>query len=285
MTPQNRRDLGFHLTERDIRILEDLEIFRLLTTRQIQRLHLPAKPFGEHVTVSAATRGTTRILTRLEGLKAVSRLERRIGGQEHGSALTIWQLGYSGERHLRLRRGDTARTQYLEPGRPFAMHTLAIADVATQLREHAAANRFELLQLETEPRCWRTFGTASGAATLKPDLSVITADPRTETHTFIEVDLGTEHLPAVIRKCRMYQRYFRTGIEQQSRGLFPAVVWLVPTTKRARMLQDAINAARDLDINLFWTTTTDQALAHLAPYSHPEHGVGISTSNPKGGTP
>lgn len=35
MTPGPKRDLSFHLTERDIRILEDLERFRLLTTRQI----------------------------------------------------------------------------------------------------------------------------------------------------------------------------------------------------------------------------------------------------------
>jgi hypothetical protein len=284
MTRPLKRDLGFHLTERDVRILEDLEQFRLLTTRQIQRLHLPAKPLGEHASVSAATRGTTRILTRLEGLKAVARLERRIGGQEHGSALTIWQLGYSGERYLRLRRGDTERIQYLEPGRPFATHTLAIADIAAQLREHAATGRFELLELESEPRCWRSFTRSNGAATLKPDLFVVTADPATETHSFIEVDLGTEHLPAVIRKCRVYQRYFRIGVEQERRGLFPAVVWLVPTAKRARMLHQAITTARDLDADLFWVTTTDQALAHLAPYPPPEPISGATTTHSKGGT-
>lgn len=285
MTPGFKRDLGLHLTERDVRILEDLEHLRLLTTRQIQRLHLPAAPFGDHVTASAATRGTTRILTRLEGLKAVSRLERRIGGVEHGSALTIWQLGYAGERFLRLRRGDTDRTQYLEPGRPFATHTLAVADIAVTLREHAGATNFELIDLETEPRCWRPFATTTGEATLKPDLSVVTADPDTETHSFVEVDLGTEHLPAVIRKCRIYQRYFRTGIEQAQRGLFPAVVWLVSTTKRARMIADAIQAARDLDADLFWITTTDQALTHLAPYALVEQPSAPTTTNPKGGTP
>lgn len=283
MTAKTTQDLGFHLTDRDTRILEDLERFRLLTTRQIQRLHLPAKPYGDHATVSAATRGTTRILRRLEALKAVARLQRRIGGQEHGSALTIWQLDYSGERHLRLRRGDTARTQYLEPGRQFASHTLAIADVAVALREQAGIGKFELLELSTEPGCWRTFTTGAGTATLKPDLFVITADPTTETHSFIEVDLGTEHLPAVLRKCRTYQRYYHAGEEQARHGLFPAVVWLVPTTARARAIQDAIKAARDLDADLFWITTTDQALDHLAPYAPPTNSVGDITTNPKGG--
>lgn len=285
MTPGFKRDLGFHLTERDVQILEDLERLRLLTTRQIQRLHLPAAPFGDHVTASAATRGTTRILTRLEGLKAVSRLERRIGGVEHGSALTIWQLGYAGERFLRLRRGNSDRTQYLEPGRPFATHTLAVADIAVALREHAGATSFDLIDLETEPSCWRPFATATGEATLKPDLFVVTADSATETHSFVEVDLGTEHLPAVIRKCRIYQRYFRTGVEQAQRGLFPAVVWLVSTTKRARMIADAIQAARDLDADLFWITTTDQALTHIAPYALAEQQAAPTITNPKGGTP
>lgn len=285
MTPTHKRDLGFHLTERDIHILEDLERFRLLTTRQIQRLRLPAKPFGEHVTVSAATRGTTRILTRLEGLKVVARLERRIGGQEHGSALTIWQLGYSGERYLRLRRGDKKRIQYLEPGRPFATHMLAVAEIAVLLHERAGAGQFELIDLEPEPHCWREFATATGTATLKPDLAVVTADALTETHSFVEVDLGTEHLPVIIRKCRLYQRYFRTGIEQEQRGLFPAVVWLIPTAKRARLIHDAITTARDLDADLFWITTTDQALTHLAPYRPPEQASDITITNPKGGTP
>lgn len=283
MTPKIPRDLSLHLSDRDIRILEDLEQYRLLTTRHIQRLHLPAQPFGTHATVSAATRGTTRILTRLEQLKVVARLERRIGGQEHGSALTIWQLGYAGERYLRKRRGDTSRTQYLEPGQAFTSHTLAVADVAVTLREHAAAKHFELLTLEPEPHCWRTYEATTGQGTLKPDLFVVTADPSTETHSFIEVDLGTEHPPVIIRKCRVYQRYSRTGSEQARHGLFPAVVWLVPTTKRAETLSAAITAARDLDGSLFWVTTTDQALAHLAPYPPPGHAPGQTTTNPKGG--
>ena len=65
------------------------------------------------------------------------------------------------------------------------------ADIAVTLREHAGAHRFELLQLEPEPSCWRTFtGPGGQVATLKPDLLAVTADPTIETHSFIEVDLG-----------------------------------------------------------------------------------------------
>lgn len=267
MTVLRVQALELRLTDRDIRILEDLEQYRLLTTRHIQRLHLPAKPLGEHVTVSAATRGTTRILLRLEGLGVTARLDRRIGGLKHGSASTIWHLGGAGERYLRARRGDTTRRRYHQPNMPFIAHTLAVADVAVTLREHAGTGRFDLLQLDSEPTCWRHVAGPGGEwVTLKPDLFVVTADATTETHSFIEVDLGTEHLPAVLRKCRLYQRHFQTGVEQQARGLFPAVVWLVPTLKRADAIRAAITADRHLDASLYWIVPTEQALEQLAPY-------------------
>ncbi|MDF1478770.1 replication-relaxation family protein [Leifsonia sp. H3M29-4] len=272
MTALRLHVLELHLTDRDIRILEDLEQFRLLTTRQIQRLHLPAKPFGDHATASAATRGTTRILTRLEGLGAVARLERRIGGLKHGSALTVWHLGGAGERFLRARRGDSARRRYSEPGRTFMAHTLAVGDIAVLLRERTHTGRFELLELAAEPSNWRPFTAPGGTAiTLKPDLTVVTADARTETHSFVEIDCGTEHLPVVIRKCRLYQQYFATGIEQDARGLFPAVVWLVPTTKRADAIRAAITADGALDASLFWVALAEQALDQLAPYESKHH--------------
>lgn len=264
------RDLDLHLSDRDIRILEDLEQYRLLTTRQLQRLHLPAKPIGMHATASAATRGTTRILNRLEALGAVARLERRIGGIKHGSALTIWHLGAAGERYLRSRRGDSTRRRFVEPTLTFTTHTLAVAEMAVQLREQASPGGFEPLELETEPRCWRTFhGVGSGVITLKPDLLVVTADETTETHSFVEVDRGTEHPSTVLRKCRLYQQYQRTGTEQAARGLFPAVVWIVPTPRRMATLRAAIDGDRTLDPGLFWVTIPEAALRQLAPYDTP----------------
>ena len=256
-----------HLTDRDISLLEDLEQYRLLTVRQIQRLHFPVQPLGQHVSAGAATRGTTRILSRLEALGMVARLERRIGGIKHGSSSTIWHLGSAGERFLRTQRGDPVRRRYSEPGLTFVNHTLAVADTAVAIRERAAAGYFDLLVLDSEPACWLTFTGAGGETlTLKPDLFAATADATTETHSFIEVDLGTEHLPAILRKCRLYQRYERTGIEQESRGLFPAVVWLVPTAKRLGAIRNAIAADRALDTGLYWVTTHEQALEQLAPY-------------------
>ncbi|GAB3124820.1 replication-relaxation family protein [Glaciibacter psychrotolerans] len=256
-----------HLTERDIAILKDLEQFRLLTTRHLQRLHFPAAPLGPHITVSGATRGTTRVLTRLEEHGVVTRLARRVGGIKHGSAVTIWQLGAAGDRLLRARRGDPIRRRYDEPGLTFATHMLAVAEVSVTLKEHAHATQFELLELKTEPACWRTFsGTGTSVLTLKPDLYAVTADATTETHSFIEVDQATEHLPAVLRKCHTYQRYERSGTEQRHRGLFPAVVWITPTQTRADQIRTTVLGDESLDSELFWVTTIENALRHLAPY-------------------
>lgn len=277
MRPTNHSKLDGRLTARDDAILSDLERYRLLTTRQLQRLHFPAQPLGTHSSVSAATRGTTRVLGRLEGLGAIARLVRRIGGIKHGSAASIWQLASAGDRYVRARRGDPIRRRYDEPGLVFIEHQVAVADVATTLTEYANARRFDLLELELEPTCWRTFTGPSGAAiTLKPDLLAVTADATTETHAFVEVDRGTEHLPAVLRKCRTYQRYFATGAEQATRGLFPAVVWIVPNAVRAAKIRDAIHDDAALLPDVFWTATPEQLLHHLAPY-------GASTTDPKGG--
>jgi hypothetical protein len=267
------------LSDRDVRLLEDIERFRFLTTRQLQRLHVPAAPLGPHATTSSATRGTTRVLNRLEELGVIARLARRIGGIKHGSALTVWQLGAAGDRFLRARRGDPSRRRYEEPGRTFLSHTLAVADTAVTLIEQANAGRFELLELDLEPACWRTFTAGSAAPiSLKPDLLVVTADTETETHSFVEVDLGTEHLPAVLRKCRTYQRYHATGNEQHDRGLFPAAVWIVPDTIRARQIRERITADPQLTADLFWITTPESMNHQLAPYPAP-------TTSPKGGTP
>lgn len=267
MSAHRVQRLEEHLTARDIRILTDVERFRLLTTRQLQRLHFPVTPLGPHATASSATRGTTRVLNRLETLGVIERLQRRVGGTTHGSALTVWQLGAAGDRFLRARRGEPKRRRYEEPGRTFMSHMLAVADTAVALIEQANAGHFELLELDLEPTCWRTFVSGSAAPiTLKPDLLVVTADPETETHSFVEVDLGTEHLPAVLRKCRTYQRYQTTGAEQHDRGLFPAAVWIAPDPVRAKKIREAIAADRHLTPNLFWITTPESMNRQLAPY-------------------
>ena len=270
---QSMSELLEMVTDRDLLILKDLEQLRLLTTRQIQRLR-----FTRHVSVSSATRTAVRVLNRLEGHGLVTRLPRRIGGTIRGSAANIWQLGATGERLLRRLSGEQSRRRYVEPSRQFVHHTIAVAETAVEIFEAMERGEFELLELEAEPDCWREYLNAVGGREwLKPDLFVVTANAEYESHSFVEVDRGTEHLPAVLRKCDAYQRYWRSGNEQASRDLFPAVVWIVPNERRAATLRAAIRDRPDLNVHLFHVTTPDRATPIIGP--------GDPTPKTKGETP
>lgn len=268
-TPRRTRstsELLEMLTERDLLILKDLEQFRLLSSRQLQRLR-----FAEHVSISSATRTAVRVLSRLEGHALIVRLPRRVGGAIRGSAATVWQLASTGERLLRRLNGDPGRRRFVEPSLQFTAHTLAVADVGVAVLEATYKNTFELLEIETEPDCWRDYlNAAGGRQWLKPDLFIVTADTQFESHSFIEVDRGTEHLPAVLRKCEAYQRYWRTGIEQARRGLFPAVVWIVPDESRAGKLRAAIRDHPTLTDDLFHITTEAGAMTIIGPSNESE---------------
>lgn len=256
------RELLDRLTDRDLRILDDLERFRLLRTDQIRRLQFG---FG-HATELAATRGAVRVLGRLEAGGYIARLTRRVGGPLRGSTATVWQLSATGERLQRARRGDPVRRRFQEPSPHFTRHTLAISELGVRLTERARKDDLDLVELRPEPECWRSFTNALGAVTwVRPDLLSVTADTETETHVWVEVDLGTEHLPTVLRKCAVYERYFRTGIEQTARTVFPLVAWVVPDARRADAVRRAIAGERSLDGSLFVVVTNEDVMEVLAP--------------------
>lgn len=235
--PNSTASLAARLTDRDWRILDDLERFRLLETRQIRRLE-----FGVgHVTTLAATRGAIRVLGRLESIGLITRLARRIGGTSPGSSASTWQLSSTGDRLLRSRRGGSTRRRYIAPSLAFAAHTLAIADLAITLVEASRRGEVELLKLEVENAAWRQFIGASGATEwLKPDVSVVLAERDEEIYAFVEIDRGTVHLPVVRRKQKVYERYFASGAEQASHDVFPAILWLTESERRARAISKAL---------------------------------------------
>lgn len=261
-SPYQLRDLLDHLTERDLRILDELERFRLLSTNHIRRLQ-----FGDgHATQSAATRGAVRVLARLEAGNYISRLTRRVGGPLRGSSATVWQLSATGERVQRARRGEAVRRRFDEPSPHFTRHTLAISELGVRVIERCRRSDITLIELRPEPASWRSFTNALGALSwVRPDLHVVTADETTETHVWAEVDLGTEHLPTIMRKCAVYDRYFRTGIEQAARDVFPLVLWVVPDPHRADRMRHAIDRERSLDSALFLVATNDDVMEVLAP--------------------
>jgi hypothetical protein len=233
------------LGDRDRAILGSLNAHRFLTTAQIERFH-----FMGHLSPDAAARICRRVLHRLHELRVIEHLDRRVGGVRAGSASYVWRVGLIGDRLLRLGSADQPRARRKEPSLRHLEHCLAIADSHLTLRGLAAAHRIELLQVQTEPACWRT-AASFGDRILKPDLFAVTASGDYEDHWYIEVDRATESLPTLLRKCVQYEDYRRTGAEQHDRGVFPLVVWIVPDETRATKLSAAITASRSLDGDLY----------------------------------
>lgn len=241
------------LSVRDADILRSLARHRFMTTRQIERLF-----FADHASELAAARGCRRVLRRLDHEDLVTRLNRRVGGLGAGSATSIWSLAPPGARALSYLNGDGLSVRLREPSVRFVAHSLAVTEVHIRLTEAARQGRFELTSVCIEQESWRRcLDRSGGLSYLKPDLAVVTATPDFEDHWFIEVDLGTEHLPTIVRKCQQYQSYRQTGSEQTDANHFPVVIWLAEATRRADKLRAAIAGARGLDQRLFRVTEMD----------------------------
>jgi hypothetical protein len=122
----------------------------------------------------------------------------------------------------------------------------------------------EILDLQTEPACWRAWTTLSGSReVLRPDLYLAVAVGNEEVRWFIEVDRGTEHRPALSRKAAAYQRYYDSQVEQDRDGVFPKVVWVVPNDERRSQLHRALDGDPTVQPGLFAVTTADEAAAYL----------------------
>jgi hypothetical protein len=251
-TPVGRRQLqriSDELSERDRALLTSVGTLRYVTARQLEALH-----FANHATPISGARSCRRVLERLTGLRVIERIERRVGGVRAGSSSWVYRTGPVGERLT-----QDGRRRRREPSPAFLNHTLAVAQVAVDLRIAERAERCEIDQLEVEPACWRTVRAGiAGTETLRPDLAVVLGVGDYEHRWFIEVDLDTEHLPAVLRKCRLYDRYYRSGDEQHAHGIFPKVAWAVPDKRRVERIETAINRQRDLTADLFVITTRDR---------------------------
>lgn len=251
-------ELLARLSDRDQQVVGSVEQYRLLTSRQLQRLHFD----DVHSTGAAAARACNRTLAKLRDLDVLRALDRRIGGVRAGSAGFVWYLGPAGERIIDVvAHGGSVRGRrnYREPSRHFVEHTLAISDLAIQAIEASRHGSLEILAMETEPASWQPTLSRHGTPQwLKPDLHLVTANIEYEHHWFVELDLATEHLPVIKRQCQAYEEFRATGRYQAAHGLFPAVVWVTPSPTRAAALRGAVAATSGLDPGLFRVCTTNE---------------------------
>lgn len=254
--------LALSLSARDKAVLATVADHRYLTSRQIERFH-----FHDHATPLSGARVARRVLRRLHSLRVLTHLARRIGGIHAGSASYIWQVGPAGDRLLRTDNAGARRRQR-EPGRLFLEHCLAVADTHLSLVEADRAGIAELVQVQTEPECWRRFSGLGGARlVLQPDLYAVTGDrtdPAYVNRWFIEVDRGTESLPRLLKKCQQYESYRATGIEQANGDAFPLVVWQLPDQNRLARLRTAIARSTRLELALFRLATPETFVGVIA---------------------
>lgn len=207
------------LTLTDWAVLDSMNRLRLATAGQLRRLH------WAEVGLSRTAR---RRLTRLTALRVIARLERRIGGVRSGSDGFIYALDVVGQRLLGAQSGRAPESF----SRAFLKHRLAVTEIFVTCVESERAGLLKLIEFAAEPDCWRR----SANGTLKPDAYLVLASGEFEHHCFIEVDCATEATTTLIGKATAYQRYYRTGLEQSRSGLFPQVVWAVPTERRRTQL-------------------------------------------------
>ncbi len=248
------QQLQNQLSQRDTSVLRSLQRYRLLTVSQLQRLH-----FTEHASVNTANRVTRRVLNRLHHERLVGRLERRIGGIRAGSAGHIYTLTPLGHRLL----GETTRKRWHEPNRYFVEHTLAISETAVNIMAGAEAGNYKPLNVAPEPTAWRHYTDGLAPVVLKPDLYAEVANNDYELRWFVEIDRATESSTVVARKCEQYVDYWRSGTEQQRHGIFPKVLWIVPTNHRLDQIHRICSAAHD---SPFDVCLAADAQAHLTSF-------------------
>ena len=241
------------LLDRDVAVLNRVAELKFVSGAQLEVLH-----FEDHANSEAAARARRRVLQRLVRDQLLTRIERRIGGIRSGSSGYVYCLSDIGKRVLDI---DGPRRRFREPTLTFLTHTLAIAQVVVDLTAAARRGEIELLNIESEPRCWRSFGSLGGTQLVRPDLFVVLADGEYEYRWFIEVDLGTETTPRRIDKCKQYQAYYAAGIEQAKHDVFPKVCWSMKSRGDADRLADAIAAPRSrIEQKLFDVTTHDRLI-------------------------
>lgn len=237
------------LCGRDKAILNDLACVRLLTGRQIERLHFMNVRAGN----SRAT-ARRRTLGRLVSHGLVLTLPRRVGGVRAGSAGNVYTLDGPGRRLL----GLTGQRRPWPIGWAFARHTLDVAELYVRLRERAATTGERLLSYQTEPGCW----VHVGGEQLKPDAYAIYEAGDWERHDWIEVDRGTESLPTLQRKLAKYLAAAESG-DRAGLVVVPQVLITVPDERREEAVEALIAALPEPASDLIRVERFD--IAYRAP--------------------
>jgi len=249
-------EIARDLSERDRAIVADVGRVRVLTGRQVERLHF-AELSGRH-----RDRTRRRVLERLVGLELLTPLERRVGGHRAGSAGLVFALGPAGQRLLAIQDNGT-EGRIRRPGTPtprFMIHNLAVAELYVSLVEAARTGAFTLTGFRAEPACWwRT----SEDVWVKPDASVVMAAGDIEDHWNVEVDQATESLPTMRRKLKVYLDLVAGGERGPDGGELPRVLVTVPDEGRLGAVREVVRGLPGPAEELFAVVPEGRAVPHI----------------------
>ena len=231
-----------------------LHSYRFATTKQLATLR-----WKHHKNLASATRQTQRHLQSLFNQKLVYQLDRRVGGWRQGSAQSVWTLTAKGARTIHVDDQIVKRSRPKVLSTTFLEHALAVTELRVRLEQAVQEHEIKLCFMQTEPAAHRKYLDSNGStATLKPDGACGISSKEHEDFYFFEVDRATENPARVMKKCEQYEAYRATGLEQKELGVFPAVIWVVPHTKRRKQLRRYIAADMKLTNELFSVITLDE---------------------------
>ncbi len=216
------------LGERDRAILDTVNRLRLVTGRQLERLH-----FAD-VSLSVRARVRRRVLGRLVRWRVLLTLERRIGGVRAGSSGLVFALDSAGQRLARSASGTVRRPEL--PGLPFVAHQLAVSELYVSLVELSRHEGFSVDAFTAEPVCW---WPNSLGGWLKPDAFLSLTGGDVTDAWWLELDRSTEHLPTVRRKLRAYLDFASRG-QVGPTGVMPRVLVCVPDDARREAVAGVI---------------------------------------------
>jgi hypothetical protein len=215
---------------------------------------------------ASRARQARRVLSQLADWRILDRLPRQVGGRRAGSRGFVYCLGPSGARLIARERGTRPR-RLDAPGDRYVVHILAATEQVVRLHEADRRGSLELIEVQSEPACWRSFSGPFGARrVLKPDLFVRVAagaDGSYEDRWAVEIDMATEARGTLHAKCWRYVEHYRSGSEQRAYGTYPRVVWATTTERRAEQLSEMTEHLPEEARRLFTVCSQDELVALL----------------------
>ncbi|MEV3915002.1 replication-relaxation family protein [Streptomyces canus] len=256
ITTKYLNQLAPQLSPRDLGIIYEVGRFKLMTGGHLERL------FFADCSDTSRARNRQAVLRRLTEHRVLARVgERRVGGAQRGSASFLYALDVAGQH---LSQGTSTR-----PRRPYSWyeptiaHFLGIAELYVMLREADQSGQFSLLDFQTEPYCWRTFGQR----TLKPDafaqIGLVLPDGRRRKGSFfVEVDRANQYGAKIETKVPQYVAYYQHDRLAQPDRAFPRIVFLAPHEQRVQYLSRFVQGRPEIG-HLFTVGLLEYPVASL----------------------